>query len=71
MMNKKKYGEKIIKMNEVQKLTSLSRSTIWRLEKSGHFPSKIQLAEKAIGWIEGDIQRWIQSRRSNKKRSQK
>ena len=55
---------RIIKVDEVQKLTSLSRSTIWRLENTGKFPKKVRLSQKSIGWLESDIQTWIKTRKS-------
>lgn len=53
---------KIIRVGKVQELTSLSRTTIYRLEQANKFPSRIQLGEQAVGWIESEIESWIESR---------
>ncbi|UZE95891.1 helix-turn-helix transcriptional regulator [Alkalimarinus alittae] len=52
----------ILRFPEVKKRTSLSRSTIWRLEQSGSFPQRIQLSPNAVGWKESDIRQWLESR---------
>lgn len=41
--------DKIIRSKEVQELTSLSRTTIWRLERKGKFPARIPLTSGSIG----------------------
>jgi len=46
-------------------MTSLSRTTIWRLEKAGNFPNHVQIASNRIGYLEEEIISWIQSRPRN------
>ena len=46
---------KIIKMGTVQKMTTFSSSTIYRLIKKGLFPKQIKLSEKSSGWIEQEV----------------
>ncbi len=53
---------KILNKNEVREKTGLSIVSIWRLEKSGEFPSRVQLGPRRIGWIEGEIEKWLLSR---------
>lgn len=52
----------IINLNEVQKTTNLSRSTILRLESLGHFPPSLKLSPRRIGWKKKDIINWIKER---------
>ena len=47
--------QKIIKVNDVKKLTKLSYSTIYRLASKGRFPKPIKLAERSSGWIEQEV----------------
>ena len=47
--------QKIIKVNDVKKLTKLSYSTIYRLASKGRFPKPIKLAERSCGWIEQEV----------------
>jgi prophage regulatory protein len=46
----------------VRQLTGLSRSTVWRLEKSGQFPARRKLSANSVGWSLIDLQAWMQSR---------
>lgn len=50
---------RVLRWPEIQKLTGLSRSTIWRLEKVGRFPRRFKIASKAVGWTAGDVRRWV------------
>ena len=52
----------IIRTTEVARLTGLSRTTIWRLERKGSFPARLRLGSHSCGWIEDDIRHWIETR---------
>jgi len=53
---------RITRLPEVKALTGLSRSTIYQRISEGTFPAQINLGARAVGWIEKDIQGWIESR---------
>ena len=52
----------IIKINAVKQQTNLSVASIYRLAKQGDFPKPIKLGAKASGWLQSEIDDWIQSR---------
>ncbi|HIF9086242.1 TPA: helix-turn-helix transcriptional regulator [Photobacterium damselae] len=52
---------KIIRLPEVIKMTGLSRSTIYLRMSKGDFPQSISLGERAIGWLETDIELWLEA----------
>lgn len=52
----------ILRQPEVTRLTSLSKSSIYRLESIGQFPARVKLSESASGWKAEDVQAWIASR---------
>ena len=57
--------DRIMRTSEVVKLTGLSKTTIWRRVRSGDFPMPVRLGSRAtrsVGWREGEIERWIDSR---------
>jgi len=56
--------ERIIRIDEVMHLTSLSRSTIWRYEKDNQFPKREKLGAKNVGWKLSEVQDWIENRKS-------
>lgn len=50
----------IVREPEVRKRTKLSRTTRWRMMRSGDFPNSVKLAKRAIGWIEADVDAWLE-----------
>lgn len=53
---------KIIRWDELKGMIGLSRSTIWRLERSDCFPKRRKLGSSSVGWIEHEIIQWIADR---------
>jgi len=53
---------KILKEEEVVEIVGLSRVSIWRMERSGKFPKRLQLGARKVGWLENEIQGFIASR---------
>ncbi|MCH8098519.1 MAG: AlpA family phage regulatory protein [Proteobacteria bacterium] len=47
---------------EVARITDLSRTTRWRLERDGRIPKKRHISANRIGWLQGEILEWIESR---------
>lgn len=58
-MQNSKYPDRFLTFKQVRELTSLSRSTVWRLEKEGKFPLRRQLGRKSVVWFESEILRWM------------
>jgi len=56
---------RVIRLKEVLKMTSLSRSTVRRLEEAGRFPARLALSAGVIGWLEGDVIDWLRQRKSS------
>jgi prophage regulatory protein len=52
----------IIRPSEVFAKVGLSRSTVWRMERAGDFPARIQLSVKAVGYDETAIKDWLAKR---------
>lgn len=53
---------RLLRLREVLKVTGLSRTTIYRLESRGKFPSRRQLSANAVAWLEDDVSAWIGAR---------
>lgn len=49
----------ILRRKQVEARTGLARSTIYDRIKGGTFPAPISLGEKAVGWIESEIDAWL------------
>jgi prophage regulatory protein len=53
-------SNKIIRLPAVKDKTGLSRSSIYLRMSKGEFPDSISLGSRAIGWLEGDINLWLE-----------
>ena len=53
---------RILRQKDVQKITGLSRSTIYRHINAGTFPAPVKLTERLIGWHSHDISNWMSER---------
>lgn len=42
--------------------TGLSRSYVYELSKQGKFPKSVKLTEKSVGWVESEVNEWIEQR---------
>lgn len=49
----------ILRRKQVEARTGLARSTIYDRMKAGTFPAPISLGAKAVGWIESEIDAWL------------
>jgi prophage regulatory protein len=52
----------ILRLPQVKKSTGLSRSTIYLRIAEGTFPKPVGLGGRAVGWLEAEIQDWLQQR---------
>ncbi|TLS68640.1 AlpA family transcriptional regulator [Mariprofundus erugo] len=50
----------ILRLPAVKARSGLSRSSIYLRVEEGTFPSPISLGPRTIGWIESEIEEWIQ-----------
>ncbi len=53
--------QSILRMPEVSRVTSLSKSTIYELIKVNKFPHPKRIGIRAVGWLADDIQNWIEN----------
>lgn len=49
----------ILRLPAVKFRTGLSRSTIYLRISKGDFPAPISLGDRAVGWIEAEINDWL------------
>ncbi|BAO29375.1 AlpA family transcriptional regulator [Sulfuritalea hydrogenivorans] len=68
MSDQAKYPLVILRRKQVEAKTGLSRSSIYdRLNPKASsydpsFPAPVSLGEKAVGWVESEIDQWITGR---------
>jgi prophage regulatory protein len=50
----------ILRLPAVKVRTGLARSTIYLRIAQGSFPKPVSLGGRAVGWVEAEIQRWLE-----------
>ena len=55
-------NERFLRLSDVMKRTGLSRSTIYLNISKGLFPKNISLGVRSVGWLESEINEWMQKR---------
>ena len=60
-MDKPLEERRIVRRDEVSKLTGLARATIYKKINDGSFPPPIRLGARAVGWRMSDIDTWLQA----------
>ncbi len=52
----------ILRLPDVKRSTGLSRSTIYLRITQGTFPKPVSLGGRAVGWLEAEVQQWLERR---------
>ena len=52
----------ILRRGDVERVTGLSRSSIYEYMARREFPRPIRLSGKAVGWLESEVAEWIKAR---------
>ena len=53
---------KMLRLPSVIEITGLSRSSIYLRMKNNDFPPSISLGDRAIAWLESDIEQWLEDK---------
>jgi prophage regulatory protein len=53
---------RLIRLETVKEMTTLSVSTIYREMKKGQFPKQIKITERSTRWVESEILDYIYER---------
>jgi len=54
--------DRALRVDEVLRRLGVSRSTLYRWSRRGHFPRPVQLGPGVIGYSERDVVRWLAER---------
>lgn len=55
-------GPVFLRLKDVERKTGISRSSIYLKINEGTFPDRHNLGDRAVRWLESDIDDWINSR---------
>ncbi len=54
--------DRFLREPEVRRITGLSRTTRWRMERRGEFPHKRRISKNAVAWLASEIKSWMAER---------
>lgn len=52
-------SDRLLRCEEVQELTGLSRSAIYRLMRAGQFPTPIRIGQRAVRWQKSELEGFL------------
>ena len=55
--------KRILSLEAVLERVPVSRTTLWRMERAGLFPRRVQVSANRVGWIETDVEAWVDGRK--------
>jgi len=57
----------VIREKDRLRITGLSRTQWWRLEREGQVPQRIPLGKVSVGWVKGEVEAWIADRAATRR----
>ena len=54
--------DRLLRRRQVEEITSISRSSIYRLMQEGEFPRPVKIGPAAVRWRASDLTAWLESR---------
>lgn len=57
----------ILRLNRVRERTGLSRSTLYLRISQGSFPKPVNLGGRTVGWVEAEVQQWLDQQIANRR----
>lgn len=60
-MSEQKFN-RVLRLPEVVERTGLPRDSVYRLAAQGKFPKPLKLSERSSGWLESEVESFIQNR---------
>ena len=54
--------DRFLREPEVARVTGLSRTTRWRMERRGEFPRRRTISRNAVAWLASEIETWMDER---------
>jgi prophage regulatory protein len=64
MTNQTDLSQRVLRMPAVQQKIGLCKASVYNRIKNGSFPRPIPLGGKSVGWLESEIDQWIEQCRT-------
>lgn len=59
-------SSRILRRPEVERRTGLKRSSLYAAVASGRFPAPVKLTTRSVGWLEQEVNAWIDDRAAHR-----
>ena len=56
------FTMRVLKLKDVLSITGLGKTSLYKLINLSEFPKPISLGLRAVGWLESEIEAWIQDK---------
>lgn len=54
--------DRILPWSQVKIIAGLSRTTVWRMQRTGDFPAAVQVSRNRVGWWQSELLAWKRAR---------
>jgi len=61
-MDEPKKISRLLRIDQVEELTAISRSHIYHLASLGQFPRQVNLFGRSVRWVAHEVEEWIAKR---------
>jgi prophage regulatory protein len=61
-------SQAFLRLPQVKARTGLSRSLIYDFIKNNRFPKQVALGDRAVGWVESEVNGWVEDRINESRR---
>lgn len=65
-MKQETAKDNYLRLPKVMERSGLSRSSIYSAIKRNEFPRQVSLGRRSVGWLESEIDAWIEARAINR-----
>lgn len=55
-------GTRILRLDEVCAKLGLRKTVIYQMAAAGELPSQVRITARAVGWVESEIDEWLEQR---------
>lgn len=62
---------RIMRLKEITEKTGLAKSTIYNLISQGKFPKQIDLGARSVGWVDTEIEEWLEAKIAHRNAQEK
>jgi prophage regulatory protein len=58
--------DRILLKRTVLERVPVNHVTLWRMERRGDFPQRVQISPGRVGWLESEVNAWLEQRKSSR-----